>query len=151
MQHIDTIVGTGVSGYSGDGENAINATLNTPQGICIDIYGNLYIADTGNNVIRKVSRGIITTIAGNGLSGYSGDNNYATLARLNSPIGVAINSTGSLFITDSNNNVIRKVDAFSQFITTIVGTGTAGFSGAGSGSGSGSGPGSLSGSGSGSG
>ena len=126
---ISTFAGTGHSGYSGDGEDAINAQLNTPQGIYIDSFNHLYIADTGNNVIRKVSDGIITTFAGTGESGYSGDNNLATLARLNAPTGLAVNISGNLFITDTNNNAIRMITILSNEITTIAGTGVAGYSG----------------------
>ena len=89
----------------------------------MDSAGNLYIADTGNNRIRKVSNGVITTVAGNGAQGFSGDNGPATSAQLNDPSGVAVDSAGNLYIADSDNNRIREVS--NGVITTVAGsTGT---------------------------
>jgi trimeric autotransporter adhesin len=126
---ITTIAGNGTAGYSGDNGPATGAELNLPDGVAIDSAGNLYIADAGNNVIRKVSAsGTITTVAGNNAEGYSGDNGAATNATLYSPAGVAVDSAGNLYIADTNNNRIRKVDT-SGTITTIAGNGTAGYTG----------------------
>ena len=112
---ITTVVGNGTAGYSGDGGAATNAELNCLQGLAVDASGNLFIADGGNNVIRKVGpNGIITTVAGNGSGGYSGDGGAATLAQLNWPFGVAVDVSGNLFIADVENNVIRKVVFSSQ-------------------------------------
>jgi uncharacterized protein (TIGR03437 family) len=129
---ITTIAGTGTIGYSGDKAAATSATLNGPSGLAFDSSGNLYIADTNNDVIRKITNGTITTVAGdNGqLPGYSGDLGPATTGVLNAPTGVALDSAGNLYIADTANNLIRKVDT-NGIITTYVGasggsTGTAG-------------------------
>jgi len=107
---ITTVAGNGTRGYSGDNGLATAATLNSPSGIAVDAAGNLFIADFLNQVIREVSpAGIITTVAGNGAFGYSGDGGAATAAQLFEPTAVAIGATGNLFIVDSSNNVIRKV------------------------------------------
>jgi trimeric autotransporter adhesin len=128
-QTITTIAGSASSGYSGDGAAATLATLTTPQGIAVDTAGNVYIADVGNNVIRKVSSsGIIVTIAGTGTAGYNGDSIAATAAQLNTPRSVAVDRAGNVYIADQINNRIRKVDA-SGMITTYAGNGTSGFSG----------------------
>lgn len=102
--------GNGIRGYSGDGGNARDASLNAPTGLAMDAEGNLYISDTGNHVIRKVTpRGIITTIAGNGRPGYSGDFGPAATAQLNTPIGIAIDRQGFIFFADSGNYRIRMI------------------------------------------
>ena len=122
---ITTVAGRypGAGGYSGDGGPAVRATLSQPGGLAVDAYGNLFIADTLNHAVRKVSsRGTITTIAGNGNPGYSGDGGRAANASLNGPAGVAVDASGNLFIADRNNHVIRKVTS-SGVISTIVGTG----------------------------
>jgi trimeric autotransporter adhesin len=124
---ISTVAGTGSSGYSGDGGQATSAQLSGPYGVAVDSAGNLFIVDTNNNCIRKVSSGIITTVAGDGSAGYSGDNGQATSAQLDYPMGVALDSAGNLFIADGNNNCIRKVS--SGIITTVAGNGSYGFSG----------------------
>lgn len=100
------------------------------MGVALDSAGNLYIADTVNNRIRKVmaSTGIITTVAGNGQAGFSGDGGLATAASLFGPFGVAVDSAGNLFIADMANNRIRKVSASTGIITTVAGTGQDGFS-----------------------
>jgi sugar lactone lactonase YvrE len=116
-------------GYSGDGGAATNAELATPAGVAVDASGNLFIADKGNNCIRKVgTNGIITTVAGNGTNGYSGDGGAATNAELGNPTGVAVDAGGNLFIADYLNERIRKVDA-SGIITTVAGNGTSGYTG----------------------
>ncbi len=129
--YIYTVAGTEGGGFAGDGGPATFALLNRPTGIVEDSQGNLYIADQGNNVIRKVAAGtgIITTVAGTGIPGYSGDKGAATSAELNSPWGVALDSAGDLYIADSSNNVVRRVAAGSGIITTVAGNGTAGESG----------------------
>jgi len=132
-------VGTRIAGterrwrYSGDGGPAIDAGVN-PSGIATDAAGNLYIADAGNNRIRKldVSTGVITTVAGNGIRGFGGDGGLATDALLDGPTGVAVDSEGNIFIADASKNGanrIRRVAAASHLITTIAGTGIQGYSG----------------------
>ena len=125
---IGTFAGTGVAGFSGDSGPANVAQLNNPLAVALDSPGNIYIADFGNNRIRKVSGGTITTVAGNGTAGFAGDNAAATSAALNGPSGVAPDTTGNLYIADSANNRIRKVSV-SGTITTVAGNGTPGFSG----------------------
>ncbi len=126
---ISNFAGTGVDGYSGDGGQATSATLMFVSGLATDLNGNVYIADANSNCVRKVnSAGVISTVAGTGVAGYSGDGGTATSATLNQPRGVAADSDGNLYIADSVNNVIRKVSAAGT-ITTIAGTGTAGYSG----------------------
>lgn len=164
-----TVAGTGAQGYAGDGSAATSALLNLPAGIAVDTAGNVYIADTGNNVVREVTAaGIISTIvstglagptaltvdsvgnlyiadtqnnvvrkfngttltvvAGNGSQGFGGDGGAATAALLDQPMGLAVSST-TLYIADSNNNRIRAVNLSSGVITTFAGTGTPTFSG----------------------
>jgi sugar lactone lactonase YvrE len=127
---IYTLAGNGSTGYSGDGGQATNAQLNQPTASVLDAAGNLYFTDSENNVVRKVAAGtgVITTIAGNGAYGYSGDNGPATSAQLGYPLGLAIDNAGNLYIGDSGNSVVRKV-APNGVITTIAGNGTAGSSG----------------------
>lgn len=126
---ISTFAGTGVTGFSGDGGPAINAQLNSPTRIAIDGFGNVYIADNGNNRIRKINTsGIISTFAGTGVAGFSGDGGLAINAQLKYPFGVSFDSGGNLYVTDSGNNRIRKVNT-SGIISTFAGTGIAGFSG----------------------
>ena len=119
------------AGFSGDNGQATSAQLNLPSGMAFDPSGNLFIADTGNNRIREISAstGIIITVAGNGTAGYSGDNGLATSARLNQPSAVTADSNGNIYIADTANSAIRKVDTQTGIITTIAGNGTAGFSG----------------------
>ena len=126
---ISTFAGTGSAGYSGDGGAASLAKLSTPVRLDFDPDGNLYVADTGSDTVRKISPGgTITTVAGTGTSGYSGDGGAATAARLNEPRGVAFDRSGNVYIADSGNNRIRKVTAAGT-ISTIAGTGTGGYSG----------------------
>jgi sugar lactone lactonase YvrE len=108
---ISDFAGTGVMGFGGDGGLAIGASLNLPTAVCVDSIGNVYIADSGNNRIRKVlfSFNKIFTMAGNGGPGYSGDGMPALLTRLNNPTGVAVDMTGNIYIADSDNNRIRLV------------------------------------------
>lgn len=128
---ITTVAGTGVPGYDGDGVAATATELNYPNEVAVDDSGNIYIADTYNNRIRKVSRltGNINTIAGTGISGYSGDGSAATAAELNQPAGVALDANGIIYISDENNNRIRTVNPSTGIINTIAGNGVQGFSG----------------------
>jgi sugar lactone lactonase YvrE len=128
-QTINTLAGTGVAGYNGDGGPAGSAELNSPYGVSLDASGNVYIADTGNSVIRRVdSTGKISTIAGNGIKAYGGDGGPATSAALFSPYRAVADRTGNVYIADYYNNRIRKVDTSGK-ITTIAGTGTQGYNG----------------------
>lgn len=129
---ISTVAGTpGQFGFSGDGGLATSAELNSPFAIAFDAGGNLYIADTGNSRIREIhsSTGIIQTIAGNGTYGYAGDGGPATSAEISYVYGLFTDVSGDVFIGDTNNNVIREINASDQAIVTIAGNGTAGFSG----------------------
>ncbi|WP_250279867.1 NHL repeat-containing protein [Frankia sp. Cppng1_Ct_nod] len=132
---ITTIAGTGtgtgtdIQGFSGDGGPATQAHLTKPGGVVVDAAGNLYIADNGNNRIRRVTAdGTITTIAGTGAEGFSGDGGPATQAHLANPGGVVVDAAGNLYIADTDNNRIRRVTTDGT-ITTIAGTGIQGFSG----------------------
>jgi sugar lactone lactonase YvrE len=130
---ITTVAGSATQGYSGDGGQATNAELYGPTGVTTDASNNIYIADYSNNRIRMVnSAGIITTVAGIGPSGsagsYSGDGGQATAAALNLPGAVAVDAVGNIYISDWNNNRLRMVNT-GGIITTIVGTGTQGYSG----------------------
>lgn len=126
---VTSFAGTGIADFAGDGGPANQARLSAPVGMIFDGRGNLFIADQYNQRIRKVdTQGIITTMAGNGTVGFGGDGGLATEASLNNPLGVAVDSSGNLFIADSNNYRVRKVDA-QGIITTVAGSGKAGFSG----------------------
>ena len=127
---ITTVAGTDVPGFGGDGGPATQATLDYPQGIAVGPDGSLYIADSGNNRIRRVGPdGIITTVAGtDGSQGFGGDGGPATQARLAGPWGIAFGPDGSLYIADSGNQRIRRVGP-DGIITTVAGTGQSGFSG----------------------
>ena len=121
---ITTVAGTGTSGYFGDGSAAVDACLYYPLGAAYDLSGSFYISDKYNNRIRKVdASGIITTVAGNGSSGYSGDGGFATNASLTSPAGAALDAAGNLYIADASNRRIRKVDT-NGLITTVAGNGS---------------------------
>jgi hypothetical protein len=128
---INTVAGTGTAGYSGDNGAATSAALYAPQSLAVDIYGNIYIDDYFNNRIRllNVSTGIITTVAGTGAAGYSGDGGSATSAKLNYPGGIAVDGSGNIYIADSTNSVVRKVTASTGIITTVAGNGSIGYSG----------------------
>jgi sugar lactone lactonase YvrE len=128
---ITTIAGTGTQGYSGDGAPALSAAIDSPTGIAIDAPGNLYLADTHNHRIRKITSttGLITTIAGTGLLGFSGDSAPAAAANLALPHGLTADAAGNLYLADTANHRIRRIDATSGFITTVVGDGTQTFSG----------------------
>jgi uncharacterized protein (TIGR03437 family) len=126
-----TLVGNGLGTASGDGELATLAQIGLPSSVTFDLQGNLYIADTLNDRIRKVnaSDGKISTVAGGAGNGYAGDGGPATAARLNCPTGVNVDAQGNLYIADRDNHRIRRVAAADGLITTFAGTGTAGFSG----------------------
>jgi trimeric autotransporter adhesin len=127
---INTICGNGAFGYTGDGGPALNASLSL-GGVSLDRFGNIYIGDPGNYVIRKVDArtGIISTVAGNGILGYSGDGGPATQASLSYDFQTAVDDYGNLFISEFGNNCIRKVDKATGIITTVAGTGISGFNG----------------------
>ncbi len=126
---ITTIAGTGVAGYNGDGIDATTAQLNYPYGLALDTAGNIYVADGANNRIRKISKsGIISTVAGTGTGGFNADNILAISSNLNSPTGVVVDKANNIFIADSRNSRVRKVDV-NGFISTIAGTGTASYNG----------------------
>lgn len=126
---ITTVAGNGTASFSGDGGAATGAGLNGPSGLAIGFGRAVYIADTGNNRVRYVQAdGTITTVAGTGDPGYAGDGSAATSALLDSPQGLAFDHEGDLFIADSLNDRIRQVDPFGT-ITTIAGDGQQGFSG----------------------
>jgi uncharacterized protein (TIGR03437 family) len=125
---ISTVAGTGVQGFSGDGGPATNAQLNTPASIIFSA-GNLYISDSSNQRIRRVSSdGTITTVAGNGVTGFSGDGGPATGASLAFPLGMAMDSGGNLYVADGNNNRVRRISP-AGVITTVAGDGVGHFAG----------------------
>jgi sugar lactone lactonase YvrE len=137
-QTIATVAGTGTGGYSGDTGAAISAELSSPYGVFVDSNENIFIADTGNNVIREVSSsGIITTVVGNNTEctpagATCGDGGAATSAQLSSPAGVFVDATEDIFIADTFDNRIREVTASTGIIATVAGTGARGYSGDGS-------------------
>ncbi|MBX3163714.1 MAG: hypothetical protein KF900_04490 [Bacteroidetes bacterium] len=131
-QIVTAFAGTGISGYSGDGGLATAAKIGYINSICSDIKGNIYFTDLYNNRVRKIDvNGIITTVAGTGVAGYSGDGGLATLAELNYPSYIYVDATGNIYISENNNHCVRKIDT-NGIINTIVGVsgaGTAGYSG----------------------
>ncbi len=116
---ITTVAGNGTAGFSGDTGPAAGAQLNNPSGIAVDSGGDIYVADVNNHVVRRIADGVITTIAGNGKPGFSGDSGPANGAQLSSPSGIALDASGNLYITDRGNNRIRKVS--NGTITTVAG------------------------------
>ena len=126
---ISTAAGNGVLSYSGDGGSAIKAQLNNPSSVALDSAGNMYVADTGNNVVRQVSAsGAINTFAGTGTAGYAGDGGAANKAQLNAPTGVAVDPSGNVYIADSANARVRVV-ASNGNISTFAGNGSQGYGG----------------------
>ena len=132
-QIITTIAGNGGSSYAGDNGPATDAELHKPNGVVVDVTGNIYIADTENNRIRMVdaTTQFIITVAGNGSGGYSGDDGQATLASLKKPRGVWLDESGNILIADADNHRARLVydDGGTQMITTVAGDGSSGYSG----------------------
>ena len=128
---IKNIAGNGNQGYTGDGGLSTAAALDMPTGVYADAQGDVFIADTQNNVIRKVTAatGKITTVAGNGTAGYSGDGGPAASAQLGGPAAVSVDRYGNLFIADSDNNAIREVSAATGKIATVAGNGSWGYTG----------------------
>lgn len=128
---IRTMTGTGVQGVSGDGGLAVGAQLSEPAGLFVDIAGNVVIADTGNHRVRLVEAGsgIISTVAGTGVPGFSGDGGLGRSAQLNGPTAVAADERGNLVIADTVNNRVRRVEASKRTITTVAGNGVQGFAG----------------------
>jgi sugar lactone lactonase YvrE len=127
---LTTIAGTGTPGFSGDGSAATASQLNLPTALALDTTGTLYLADTTNHRIRKISTtGIITTVAGSGTQSFSGDTGPAVAATIDSPTGLALDTANNLYLADTHNHRIRRIDATTGIITTIAGTGTLGFSG----------------------
>jgi hypothetical protein len=125
---IRTVAGNGSAAYTGDGGAATSASLFQPEAVAVDAVGNLYIADTGNYRIRKISNGVIATVAGDGEQLYSGDGGAAVSAGLDTPSGIVVDTAGNLYIADSHNQRIRMVNA-QGVIRTVAGNGTLGFSG----------------------
>ncbi|HEV7349157.1 NHL repeat-containing protein [Telluribacter sp.] len=128
---ITTVAGNGTRRYSGDGRAATNASLNYPSDVALDSNGNLFIVDNDNHCIRRVNRsnGLISTVAGNGQRGFSGDGEIATNARLHNPSGIILDKSGNLYIADQGNHRIRKVSAYNGTISTVAGTALIGFNG----------------------
>ena len=128
---ITTVAGTLSRGYNGDGRQATSAEINKPEGIAVDALQNIYFADVNNHRIRMVtqSTGLITTVAGNGTAGYSGDNGKATLAGLNRPTGVTVDVSGNIYLSDTDNHRVRVVTKSTGLITTVAGSGRPGFFG----------------------
>src|SRR5215467_2738763 len=128
---IRTVAGTGEKGYAGDGGLATNALMSEPFMCAFDAHGHLYVAEATNHCIRRIDKvtGVITTVAGTGVSGYSGDGGPATRATLNQPYSLQIDTNGDIYIVDRLNAAVRKVAAATGIITTVAGTGTPGYSG----------------------
>jgi hypothetical protein len=128
---ISAFAGSGISGYSGDGSNAITARFNKVFGLATDRSGNVYIGDWENRRIRMVdiSTGIVTTYAGNGTDGYSGDGGTAIAAQISKPTALSFDSCDNLYFSDEDNNCIRRIDKITGEILTVAGTGIAGYSG----------------------
>ncbi len=128
---IQTLAGTGEPGYSGDGGPAARATLREPFMCAFDALGNLFLAEAKNHCVRRVDQatGVITTIAGSGQAGYSGDGGPAADATLNEPYSLQVDRNGDVYIVDRLNAAVRKVDGATGIITTVAGTGEAGYGG----------------------
>jgi uncharacterized protein (TIGR03437 family) len=126
---MSTVAGNGLFSYSGDGASAAKSELDGPQGVAMDAAGNVYIADTQNNVVRRIaSNGVITTFVGTGVAGSNGDGGQAAAAQLDKPQSVAVDATGNVYIADTQNSRVRVVTADGS-INTFAGTGNGGYSG----------------------
>jgi DNA-binding beta-propeller fold protein YncE len=127
----DTIAGTGIAGFSGDGGPGVAAQVNNPYGLTVGPDGALYFCEIGNHRVRRLDlkTGIISTAAGSGEKGYAGDGGPATEASLNEPYEVRFDRAGNMFFAEMQNHVIRRVDAKTRTVSTVAGTGVAGFSG----------------------
>ena len=125
---IATIAGTGAAGFSGDGGMATAARLDLPTALALDTAGNLYVADTENHRVRRIAAatGAITTVAGNGVEAFAGDNGPASAASIDSPNGLALDSSGNLYIADTHNGRVRMVSAATGLISTVAGAGVVG-------------------------
>jgi len=130
---ITTVAGTGAQGMSADGGAAASALLDSPEGLAVDSAGNIYVADSHNNRVRRIdsSKGTITTVAGTGAGAFAGDSASATSASLALPKGISIDGKGNIYIADSSNHRLRRVDASTGAITTVAGDGVQGYSGEG--------------------
>jgi trimeric autotransporter adhesin len=128
---ITTVCGSGINGFYGDGGPATAAKMQAIGSICLDNHNNIYIPDYSNHRIRKVtaSTGIISTIAGNGMNGYTGDSSAATAAELSYPSSVCADAAGNIYFTEHGNHTVRRIDAQTGIITTVAGRGTYGYSG----------------------
>ena len=127
---ISTYAGDGTAGFLGDAGLATNAKLNSPKGVAVDHFGNLYIADANNNVVRKVTtNGFIYPFAGTGAAGFFGNDSAAVTAKLHLPTGVAVDALGRILIVDQLNNVVRRVNPGTGIITAFAGTGLYGYTG----------------------
>ena len=125
-QIITTIAGNGTGGFSGDGGLSVNALVKSPLGLCLDPAGNIYFTDYGNQRIRRIDAvtGIISTVAGNGTAGFSGDGGPALNAQLNGPFRLCLDNLNNLYFSDYNNLRVRKVSLTTGIITTVAGNGT---------------------------
>lgn len=128
---ISTVAGNGKPGFAGDGGKAIEATLNQPFGVVVGPAGNIFFCDTNNHVIRRIDRkgGIITTVAGSGEKGYSGDGGKALEATLNEPYEVRFHPDGDMYWVERLNHIVRKMDSDTGIVSTVAGAGKPGFSG----------------------
>src|SRR3954468_9999697 len=130
-QTFSTLAGTGVAGFSGDDGPAVQAQINNPYGLAIGPDGALYFCEIGNHRVRRLDlkSGVISTAAGSGQKGYSGDGGPALSAAMNEPYELRFDKSGNMFVAEMQNHVVRRIDAKTHAITTIAGTGVAGFGG----------------------
>src|SRR5436309_7931155 len=130
-QTAEKIAGTGVAGFSGDGGPGVQGQINNPYGLTIGPDGALYFCEIGNHRVRRLDlkSGIISTVAGSGQKGYAGDGGPALAASMNEPYEVRFDRAGNMFFAEMQNHVVRRVDAKTHVISTVAGTGMAGFSG----------------------